>query len=384
MASAAPDPAVKRMEMLLECCFCTKTLTKPRTLSCFHSFCQHCLERFVATRRKDAVKAGTKIPEIFECPICRTEFHVKEDESIEKIPSNYFINNMLDLLTLQQQARCIKCQSCKGKDSAISKCVSCDKFLCGKCLDAHNNWSDFDDHVVLTIEDLAKPENRSKARGKPRCEKHNKVLKFYCETCKVLVCRYCVDVNHPRLEHSWFSLADIVEQKKEALKASSAIFEKQMNEAFQSNLKIEHVIEILKNNAAKAKDAIMQQQQEILSAFKKKLEEQTAVLLDQLDIKYNKVNKPLMKQQADMKDYLEKAKSSLDFAKNIISSRTNDEIISLKHEIEKKAKGIEKERPELMDPAHNGVIEYRGRWSKNVLENVKLTELGKVGMYTCI
>ena len=193
-----------------------------------------------------------------------------------------------------------------------------------------------------------------------------------------------MDVNHPRLEHSWFPLADIVEQKKEALKASSAIFEKQMNEAFQSNLKIEHAMETLKNNATKAKDAIMQQQQEILSAFTKKLEEQTAVLLDQLDIKYNKVNKPLMKQQADMKDYLEKAKSSLDFAKNIISSGTNDEIISLKHEIEKKAKGIEKERPELMDPVHNGVIEYRGRWSKNVLENVKLTELGKVGMYTCI
>ena len=381
MASAPPDPAVKQMEMLLECCFCTETLTKPRTLSCFHSFCHHCLERFVVTRREDAVKAGTKVPEIFECPICRTEFHVKEDESVEKIPSNFFINNMLELLTLQQQAPCIKCQSCNAKDPATSKCLSCDKFLCGKCLEAHNNFPALTDHVVLTMEELAKPENRAKAGGKPRCEKHNKVLKFYCETCRVLVCRYCVDVNHPRLEHSWFPLADIVEQKKEELKASSAIFEKQMNEASESNLKIEHAMETLKNNAAITKDAIIQQQQEILSAFTKKLEQQTALLLHQVDVKYNEVNKPLMKQQADVKDYLGKAKSSLDFAKNIISNGTDEEILSLKHEIEEKAEGIEKERPKLMDPVHNGAIEYQGKSSKDVLENVELNELGKVGMY---
>ena len=302
MASAPPDRAVKQMEMLLECCFCSETLTKPRTLSCFYSFCHHCLERFVATRREDAVKAGTKVSETFECPICRTEFHVKEDESVEKIPSNFFINNMVELLTLQQQAQCIKCQSCKAKDPAISKCVTCDKFLCGKCLEAHNNWSDFDNHVVMTMEELAKPENRVKARGKPRCEKHDKVLKFYCETCKIPVCRYCVDINHIRPEHSWFPLADIVEQKQDELKASSAIFEKQMSEVFECNLKIEHVTETLANYATKAKYAIMQQQQEILSEFTKKLVMQTAVLLDQVDMKYNEVNKLLMKQQADVKD----------------------------------------------------------------------------------
>ena len=155
-------------------------------------------------------------------------------------------------------AQCIKCQLCKGKDLATSRCVSCDKYLCGKCLEAHNNWSDFDDHIVMTIEELAKPENRAKARGKPRCDKHKKVLKFYCVTCEVLVCRYCMDLNQQRPEHSWFPLSDIVEKKKEAIEASSAIFEEQMNVGFKSNLKIEHVMETLKNNVAKARDAIMQ------------------------------------------------------------------------------------------------------------------------------
>ena len=58
-----------------------------------------------------------------------------------------------------------------------------------------------------------------------------------------------------------------------------------MNEAVQSNMKIQHALETLKNNTTKAKDDIMQQQQEILSAFTKNLEEETAILLGQVDKK---------------------------------------------------------------------------------------------------
>ncbi|CAB4039568.1 E3 ubiquitin- ligase TRIM71-like, partial [Paramuricea clavata] len=379
MATAPDSAPVKQLEMMLECSICTETLTQPRTLSCFHSFCSHCLENFVATHRKKAVKEKAKVPEVFECPECRTEFHVKEGESVEKISSNHFINNMLEFLTLQQQAQWIKCQSCKAKDSGTSRCISCENYLCGKCLETHNKyWRVFEVHVLLTLEELAKPENRAKAGSKPRCEKHDKVLKFYCETCKVLVCRYCADVNHIRPEHMLFPLADAVVQHKEALKTSSAIFEQQKNEAVQSNLKIGHGMVTLENNKAKAKDAIMQQQQEIRNAFTKKLEEETATMLSQVDMKYNEASAPLVKQQADVKDYLAKTKSLLNFTKNIISNGSDEEILSLEHQVEEKAGSIEKERPESMEPVHNSGIEYRAKASNDVLENVKWNDLGKI------
>jgi hypothetical protein len=157
-----------------------------------------------------------------------------------------------------------------------------------------------------------------------------------------------------------------------------------MNEAVQSNLKIEHTMVILKNNKAKAKDAIMQQQHEILNAFIKKLEDETATMLNQVDMKYNEANEPLVKQQADVKAYLAKTKSSLDFAKNFISNGSDEEILSLEHQIEEKAGSIEKERPELMEPVNNGGIAYRAKASNDVLENVKWKDLGKIGMYYCI
>ena len=193
-----------------------------------------------------------------------------------------------------------------------------------------------------------------------------------------------MDVNHIRPEHTWFLSADVAVQYKEALTTSAAVFEKQMNEATQSHLKIEHAMETLKNNATKAKEAIVQQQQEILNALTKKLKEQTTALLDKADMKYNEANQPLLKQQANVKDYLEKAKSSLDFAKNVITNGTDEEIISFKQKVEKKAEKIENERPELMNPVHNGSIEYQRKPLRDVLGNVNLNRLGEIGKHTTL
>ena len=207
---------------------------------------------------------------------------------------------------------------------------------------------------------------------------------FECVFKPDVECGVEYGANFTMVNHSWFPFSDIVGSKKEGLKNLAAIFEMQSNEAFKSKLKIEHAMETLKDNTVKAKDAIMQQHQEILKAFTKKLEVQTSVLLDQANMKYDEVNQPLMKQQADMKDHLEKTKSSLRFAQNIISNRTDEDILSLKHEIEEKAEGIEKERPKLMDPVHNGAFQYQGKSSKIVFKNIKLDELGIYGMFRFI
>ncbi|CAB3993031.1 Hypothetical predicted protein [Paramuricea clavata] len=44
--------------------------------------------------------------------------------------------------------------------------------MCEKCLQSHNGYIGFRDHVVLTMEELSQPENRSKIKGKSYCKKH--------------------------------------------------------------------------------------------------------------------------------------------------------------------------------------------------------------------
>ncbi|XP_028411742.1 E3 ubiquitin-protein ligase TRIM33-like, partial [Dendronephthya gigantea] len=378
MATALdPDPA-KQMESLLQCSVCMKILNQPRTLSCYHSFCKHCLESCIDSQRKRAVEAGSEVRDVFECPVCCTEFSVKGESIGEKLLQNHFVNNLLESLILQQQARHMKCQSCKANAPAASRCTTCETYLCVKCLEAHNNWPAFENHIVLTLEELARPENRGKVKGKPRCEKHDKVLKFYCETCKALVCRYCVDLSHTRPGHNWFLLADIVLQHREALNASSSIFEQQKNDAAESNRKIQRTIETLKSNTAKAKDAIRQHQQMILNAFAEKLDKQTTALLDLADMKCKESKEPLLKQQADVKAYFEKAKRSQEFAKNVLASGSDEVLLGLKHEIEEKAGSLVSERPKQMEPVHDGLLEYHFKPTKDVMEDIKLNDLGRI------
>ncbi|XP_028392016.1 uncharacterized protein LOC114516676 [Dendronephthya gigantea] len=212
------------------------------------------------------------------------------------------------------------------------------------------------------------------ANSNLRCERHEKVLKYYCETCKVLVCRYCMELDHPRPEHKSFPLIDVVRQRKEALNKSSGIFEKEKNDAAESYYKIDEAKAILKNNATKARDAIKQQQQNMLNAFTKKLEKETTVLLDQVGIKYREANTLLLKQQADVKEYFEKAKRSLDFTRNILSRGNAKELVA------EKAGSIENERPKFMEPIHDGLLEYhpKAKPTEDIMKKLKFNDLGKI------
>ena len=188
--AARPDSIpVDKVENLLCCSICLERLEDPRTLPCFHSYCKHCLENFVAKHRKKAAKAGKKMEE-FECPSCRSLFCLKENEDVANIRGSHFIRNMVDVLNAERETNVWKCSNHSEKPSSC-RCVSCEAFLCEECLKAHENWPGFKSHSVLTIEELKKPENQSKITGPMRCKEHTtKKLKFYCESCQVLICRY--------------------------------------------------------------------------------------------------------------------------------------------------------------------------------------------------
>ncbi len=381
--ATAPDLApVKQMEALLECSICMETLTQPRTLSCFHSFCTHCLANFVATQ-KEAVEKGAKVPEVFECPVCRTTFQVKEGESVEKMPSNHLINNMLELLTLQQQAQNIKCQSCKAKNIATNRCVSCENYLCGKCLETHNNWPAFEDHVVFTLEELAKPENQHKARAKPCCQKNgheNKPFQFYCDTCQELACINCVVLNHPKPVHDYQPIDVVAEQHKKVLKTTFDILRKKADEGQNVLKKIKDAAQILEDNTKKARDAILKQNEEILNEFSRQLEVKTTVLLGEVDGNYYRINDMIDAQQNVMSAYLQKVNGSLLFAENIIQNGSNDEILSLGKEIKVNASDIDENPPKLMDlSTRAGCMEYQAKSTKIIFDSIKLVDLGNVG-----
>jgi hypothetical protein len=163
MATAPDPPPTQRIEEFLTCCICLKILDEPRTLPCFHSFCKTCLARYAAEIQRGKARKERR-PQPVQCPTCRTQFQLRQSESVEGLPSNYVINNILDILKIQQQAQKLPCESCHAQLLVACRCIECERYLCANCLTTYKNLPDFKDHVVLTLEELAKPENQEKAK----------------------------------------------------------------------------------------------------------------------------------------------------------------------------------------------------------------------------
>ncbi len=381
MASGPDLDPVHQMEELLTCSICTGTLNEPITLSCFHSYCKHCLSMYVDIQREEAQKER-RVQHLFDCPTCRTKFELKQGESVEGFPSNYFINNMLDILKIQQQAQKLPCESCKAQFPATARCIDCERYLCKNCLTTHNNWLDFKDHAVLTLEELAKPENQAKTKGKPRCQKHGhekKAYAFYCGTCQELICINCVVMDHPKPDHSCQPLNEVADEHKKSLKITSNVLQKKSNECQNTLTKIKYAVQFLDASTKKAREAIIKQNEVILNEFTRQLEVKTRSLLGEVDMNYRFVNEILGKQQNDMKVYVEKVNGSLDLAKNILEKGSDEEILMLGKMIEKNASDIEKECPKMIEPVHNGSVEYWEKSTYTIVDRIHLNDVGNVG-----
>ena len=109
MASSIDAIPTEALETLLECSVCLETLNDPRTLSCFHSFCRCCLENFVQRCRKRNENPQLNI---FECPVCRSQFTVNPQKGVQGIRTNHFVRNMLDIVAVERRVKGIPCHHC--------------------------------------------------------------------------------------------------------------------------------------------------------------------------------------------------------------------------------------------------------------------------------
>ena len=220
MAHALEADPVNQLEEILECSVCLKPLKDARTLPCFHSFCKVCLEGVVKTRR-DQTPRGRPIRQ-FPCPNCREEFTLEPDKEVTDMRPNHFICNLVQATAILDRGIGVPCSNNCSKRFSVARCVNCEMFLCGSCLAAHNNFKGNDGHSVLTMEELSKPENRMKIKGKMYCKEHpDEPLKVYCETCDQLICRDCMDFKHAKENHSCLLVNDVANNYKELLESNN-------------------------------------------------------------------------------------------------------------------------------------------------------------------
>lgn len=209
MSSTNEEKAIYVLEQLNEqllCAVCMEKYSQPKLLDCHHTFCLKCLQRIINNCASPYIR----------CPSCRHETDIPR-EGVQHLPTNFFVNNILDYLSLDGDAlemlkverKCESCHDHEFADAATSKCVDCSKVLCGSCVADHKRARATLDHRVIALEtDYNKQELDRYSIS--FCKTHTRnVIKYYCITCDMTVCRVCTILEHRDhryavVYHTWF------------------------------------------------------------------------------------------------------------------------------------------------------------------------------------
>ena len=355
MAHSLEAVSVDKLEGFLVCSICLETLKDPRTLPCFHSYCESCLERFVKNHRDKAV--GRRLKE-FNCPTCRSQFILNPGEEVADMMTNHFVSNMLDVVAVQDRVQGVPCSLCQG--SSVSRCITCEKFLCQKCLKDHSNFLGNKDHCVLSMFELSKPENQKKIRGKLYCKKHDrKALKFYCETCEELICRYCMDFNHVKANHSCLPVDNIADKEKNLLASQCNNLEVKLKRGKEAFKEISDVKQSLESMKEQVKRDIFCRKEAVLNAVSQQLNGEVERLMSQVEEIYSGKHNTLAKQQEDVKGYVDKLESCVSLSTGLLEKGTNEEILSSTKMIKEKMKKVQTETPKNLKPVCDNNINYK-------------------------
>ena len=204
------------------CGICFELYVDPRLLQCLHSFCSKCLKKTLEEQG-----SGTNL----KCPTCQKTASLPPKGGVSALPRD--LRKDHEAVVVQYESKLqgeeeVNCDRCieAANGPAVSFCVNCCDFLCKVCSKDHKTWRKTLNHELQPVGSSAKSD--SKGTAKPllknvtetplNCQQHSdETLKFYCETCSMLICRDCIILEHSG--HSYNRIKNVAEKEKADLVA---------------------------------------------------------------------------------------------------------------------------------------------------------------------
>ena len=261
-------------------------------------------------------------------------------------------------MAIQEKAKTtIPCSRCQ--EPAMNYCTTCEVFMCKKCSESHDFWPKNKNDNVLSLTDLRNSESQLTLRRKLYCINHeDKILEYYCETCKELCCIDCVVLDHQKPHHCCVPLRQMAQKQRETLQFSCTTLDEKLSEGKKALEKICKVIKSLEKNAKHAKDQIKEQKEKILKIVAEKLHEKAKKLNEEVDEVYGEMRSELSKQHDEIKKYLDKVQASISLPRNLLKRGSIEEILSSQKFIDEKIEKLGNEKPEDLCAVNDGEIQY--------------------------
>ncbi|XP_037033925.1 brain tumor protein [Bradysia coprophila] len=283
-----------------------------------------------------------------------------------------------------------RCTGCKSKQSdAVAKCIECANYLCSNCVTAHQFMHCFEGHSVLRINEngssgqskimngfessrlnlkdelstatsvaaklnmcsLISPPtiggltnniignsietNGSSLKSSSNywCTRHkSELLKFFCRTCSITVCKDCIAADHPAVLHECEHVNDATPKMIENLLQIVSEVRGKAND-------LRSVIKNCENNAQRIQIQFNKAQNEINETYQfyiSMLEERKQELLKELENSYNAKNLSQSLLVNKSQDHVDKVVQACEFVERITKHAGLAEAMMLRKLMENK------------------------------------------------
>lgn len=252
------------------------------------------------------------------------------DGDINKLPTNFWVNNFLTLLDTQHSTSSRKpltCEHCESGDPAVSRCTTCCVFMCEFCVTAHKRISATKDHKILSMEEVK--QHGSKALRKSAfCSKHSEeTLKLFCLLCQKTICRDCTIVDHRG--HDFKFVAEIVREEK-------TVIQRVLQKTKATELAVADglkAVQLMKNRVGVQAAKVNEEVDSFFQKQVKELEIMCKNLKQQVSKQQHEKLSQLEGQSKVLSSFLEQLKSGINFTEQAIADGDDMELLSVKKQV---------------------------------------------------
>ena len=306
----------------ITCGVCSKPYNDPRILSCLHSFCLQCLHHEIE-------KSGSQ--QMFQCPIYEQNINIPVGGA-HVLPQNLHLGFEVEVagyvskMTSNSDVACDQCAE-GSSDPAVVFCCACHHFLCAFCLEHHKCNRMWSKHKIFRLDQEGARQLHTTMKPRDHyCSQPNhddNDWNLYCETCSLLVCRFCSTITHK--SHSVIEISTAA--KTHQIEISGALLDAKevvtkLTGAIDENKRMIEEVEISKRNAFFA----INQAFEILQ---KTLEERKKTLLSELEAISLSKTTALTLQKEQFEKMVGDIGQYTDMASQILQTHTDHEIVAL-------------------------------------------------------
>ena len=324
----------------VSCSVCSDLFTDPKHLSCLHSFCLKCLDRWYET-----CGGGQAI----KCPKCQTLSRVPASGDIKDLPTSFYLNGLIDVLAIKECKRThVTCGNCDKKSSEASYCFQCCIFYCEECLIGHNIMRDKKEHRVLAVKEFQDKDYKDVLKRPVFCSKegHEKEeLKYYCKECETALCQTCVTLDHgghvlklidEEAKNKTLEIKSILQTQRDGLDAKLNIIA-QLDE---DCAKVIQQSEIARRDVQRFADGLIKTIQAKMQNIITAVENQTKKSLESLKVKRSAIQQQINATESSLKE-----------ADKLLKRSTTAEVLHLKKSLQTIFHGFNETEPIVHDPS---------------------------------